>query len=77
MAERITRAEVNSRVEYINKRLAKANKDWRVQFEHRYDYYGLDKINAKTGATMGFNALKTGTMREVYTYLCGMVEALD
>jgi len=69
---KITTQDIETRVNHINATLERQGKDWRVEFGHRYDYYALDQINAVTGYPVGY-ALKTGTKREIYTYLCGMV----
>lgn len=65
-AERVTREDLERIAETVSESLPNS---LRVFVQHRYNYYGLDLYDA---AGM-VDTLTTGTKRELYTYLQGML----
>jgi hypothetical protein len=76
MAERITKQEIEVRVTEVNKYLERCGKDWRVNYQDRNGYSAVDAVYANN-PRLAIRMLKSGTRREVYIYLCGMVAVTD
>ena len=66
---RITLDDINFRVEAYNNHQRKS----KLSFSRRNGYCALDLCNKHGGV---IRTVKTGTMREVYTYLCGILFGL-
>lgn len=91
MAERITKANLDQRVENLNRRMESRGSIYRYQVEGRNGHVGLDRFMRDPDATInlpdsvpgrgyGWICLSTvtvGTKREVGDFLHAMMVALD
>jgi hypothetical protein len=72
---RITKSEVESRVDLLNQLFENNGSIWHVKFSHRYNYFVIDRMIDQD--TPYSDPLVAGTLRECYNYLCGMLRSLD
>src|SRR5690242_9068826 len=91
MSERITRANLEARVENVNRRMHKAGSSIRYQIQGRNGYTALDRFvrdpnaalnlpDSVPGRGYGWTMLSTvtvGTKGEIGNYLTAMMVALD
>ena len=91
MSERITRANLELRVENVNRRMESRGSIIRYQVEGRNGYIGLDRFTRDPNATINMpdsvpgrgygwimlSNVTNGTKREVADFLHAMMVALD
>jgi hypothetical protein len=91
MSERITRANLENRIENLNRRMESRGSIYRYQIQARNGYIGLDRFYRDPEATIDLpdsvpgrghgwkaqNTVTVGTKREIGDFLHAMMVALD
>lgn len=75
MADRITLANVETRVQNVNRRLESRGAPVRWAIEGRSGHIGLDRIRVSDGAALA--TITAGTKREIADFLHAAMVALD
>lgn len=73
MGDRITKANLETRCENLNRRMESRGSLYRYEVEYRYDYCALDRYIG----TACQSTVRCGTKREVADFLHAMMVALD
>lgn len=76
MSDRITTAHLELEASHINSTMEALGLDTRVELGSSYGYRTLDLVPADNPRHVMIERLESGTGREVYGYLSGMLSAL-
>jgi hypothetical protein len=75
MSERITRKDVDARLESLNRRMADRGSIYRYAVEGRNGYVAIDRVSPAGNVT--YSTVRCGTKRETAEFLHAMMVALD